>query len=375
MTEKKVYTAPQTMEKTVNKTQPYIALGLMSGTSLDGIDAAMVQTDGKDETLLLSFKTYFYGDHIKQAVHKVMRRETPDADTAHADDLITQTHIEVVKEFITHSQMKPNIIGFHGQSITHIPAKRFTWQLGDPARLARETGINVIGHMRQADIEAGGQGAPLLPLCHRAFASNIKKPIAILNLGGVGNITWLGANRDDILAFDTGPANALIDDLVKEKTGKNYDSGGRLAKSGTPNNEMISDWMKHPYFEKKPPKSLDRNEWKVTRAYDLPLADAVATLSEFTVQSILYSMQHLPETPHALYIAGGGRHNSYLMMRLNQALSCPVKPVETLGWNGDGLEAQGFAYLAVRSLLGLPLTLPATTGIPAPATGGILYKA
>lgn len=367
MTETKVYTPPHTA--------PYTALGLMSGTSLDGIDAAMIQTDGKDETLLLGFKTYFYGDNIKDAIRKVMRRETPDEDTAYADKLITQTHIEVVKEFIDYTKMKPDIIGFHGQSITHIPAKRFTWQLGDPARLAHETGVNVVGHMRQADIEAGGQGAPLLPLCHRAFASEIKKPIAILNLGGVGNVTWLGTGRDDILAFDTGPANALIDDLVKEKTGKNYDSGGRLAKSGTPNHAMISDWMKHPYFEKKPPKSLDRNEWEVKRAYDLPLADAVATLSEFTVQSIIYSMQQLPNAPHALYVAGGGRHNSYLMMRLNQALSYPVKPVETLGWNGDGLEAQGFAYLAVRSLLGLAITLPSTTGIPKPATGGVLFKA
>lgn len=352
----------------------YTALGLMSGTSLDGIDAAMVRTDGKDDTLLLAFKTYYYGDHIKDAVRKVLRRETPDSDTKIADDLITRTHIEAVKEFIDYAKMKPDIIGFHGQSITHIPAKRFTWQLGDPARLATETRYNVIGHMRQADIKAGGQGAPLLPLCHRAFASEIKKPIAILNLGGVGNVTWLGVDRADIMAFDTGPANALIDDLVKEKTGKNYDSDGRLAKSGTANKEMIADWMRHPYFEKRPPKSLDRNEWEVRRAYDLPLADAVATLAEFTVQSIVHSMKQLPGVPHALYIAGGGRHNSYIMMRLNQELPYAVKPVETLGWNGDGLEAQGFAYLAVRSLLGLPLTLPTTTGVEKPTTGGVLFK-
>jgi len=363
MTAKKVYTAP------------YTAVGLMSGTSLDGIDAAMVRTDGKDETLLLGFKTYFYGDHIKDAVRKVLRREKPDEDTKFAHDLITQTHIEAVKDFIDYAKMKPDVIGFHGQSITHIPAKRFTWQLGDPEHLAKETGFDVVGHMRQADIAAGGQGAPLLPLCHRAFASEITKPIAILNLGGVGNVTWLGTNRDDIMAFDTGPANALIDDLVKEKTGKNYDSEGKLAEAGTPDKQMIADWMTHPYFDKTPPKSLDRNEWEVRRAYDLPLADAVATLSEFTVQSVVRSMRKMPALPHALYIAGGGRHNSYLMIRLNQELVYPVKPVETLGWNGDGLEAQGFAYLAVRSLLGLPITLPATTGIDKPTTGGVLFKA
>lgn len=351
----------------------YTAIGLMSGTSLDGIDAAMVQTDGKTHTLLLGFKTYNYGENLKQAVHKVMRRQKPDADTDFAEQLITQAHCEAVQDFVEYTAMKPDIIGFHGQTITHEPAQRFTWQLGDSQILADATGIPVIGDMRQADIKAGGQGAPLLPLCHRAFAGDIQKPIAILNLGGVGNVTWLGTTHEDILAFDTGPANALIDDLVKERTGKSYDSDGRLARAGKVHQEMLKDWMAHDYFKKMPPKSLDRNEWEVRRAYDLPLADAVATLAEFTVQSIAQSMSQLPGAPKILYVAGGGRHNSYMMMRLNQELPYSVRSVETLGWNGDGLEAQGFAYLAVRSLLGLPITLPSTTGISVPATGGVLY--
>lgn len=200
------------------------------------------------------------------------------------------------------------------------------------------------------------------------------KPLAILNLGGVGNITWLGQERHDILAFDTGPANALIDDLVKEKTDQPYDSEGALASAGQVHQNMVDDWMEHAYFSKAVPKSLDRDEWQVRRAYDLPLEDAVATLAAFTVQAVAKSFQYLPQMPKTVYVAGGGRHNKYLMAELSKALSCAVEPVEKLGWNGDALEAQGFAYLAVRSLKGLALTLPTTTGAPEPMTGGKLYK-
>ncbi len=357
------------MTKTENKV--YTAIGMMSGTSLDGIDVALIHTDGKDYTSLLAFKTFLYEAEERDILKSVLGCRHANDETAAAERVLTDAHIRAIKDF----GHKADVIGFHGQTLVHDPAQRLTWQIGDSARLAHETGINVVGDMRQADIKAGGQGAPLLPLCHRAFAMDARKPIAILNLGGVGNVTWLGRARTDILAFDTGPANALIDDLVKQKTGKNYDSGGTLARAGTADKAMINDWMAHEYFQKPPPKSLDRDEWAVQRAYDLPLEDAVATLSEFTVQAVKRSMMLLPEKPRSLYVAGGGRHNSFLMLRMSQELSCKVKPVETLGWNGDGLEAQGFAYLAVRSLKGLALTLPSTTGIAEPSTGGVLYNA
>ena len=355
------------MTKTENKV--YTAIGMMSGTSLDGIDVALIHTDGKDYTSLLASTTFLYTEEERQTLKSVLGCRHANDETAKAEELLTDAHIRAIREF----GHKADVIGFHGQTLVHDPTQKLTWQIGDPARLANETGINVVADMRQADIKAGGQGAPLLPLCHRAFSVEDKKPIAILNLGGVGNVTWLGVERTDILAFDTGPANALIDDLVKAKTGKNYDSGGKLAIAGTADQAMIDDWMRHDYFQKLPPKSLDRDEWAVQRAYDLPLEDAVATLAEFTVQSVKQSMSHLPDKPRALYIAGGGRHNSFLMLRLNQVLPYPVRPVESLGWNGDGLEAQGFAYLAVRSLKGLALTLPSTTGIADPSTGGVLY--
>ena len=206
----------------------YTAMGLMSGTSLDGIDLALVRTDGKDITELLDFRMFPYEDSVREAVKAVFGCRHADESTAKAEDLLTAAHIQAIKDF----GHEADVIGYHGQTILHDPAQKFTWQIGDCVRVADETGIDVVGDMRQADVKAGGQGAPLLPLCHRAFAHNVEKPIAILNLGGVGNITWLGEERSDILAFDTGPASALIDDFVKKRTGQAYDEDGKLAASG-----------------------------------------------------------------------------------------------------------------------------------------------
>ncbi len=354
----------------MSENKVYTAIGMMSGTSLDGIDLALVETDGKDFTKLKAFKTITYSDEARQKLKNVLGSRHANKETIEAEKLVTDAHIQAIEDF----GHQADIIGFHGQTILHDPSQRFTWQIGDAQKLANEVKIDVIADMRIADIKAGGQGAPLLPLCHRAFASDAARPIAILNLGGVGNVTWLGEERHDICAFDTGPANALIDDLVKEKTGKRYDSEGALASAGTVHQSMVDDWLTHEYFNKPIPKSLDRDEWLIKRAYDLNVEDAVATLSAFTVQSVQKSFEHLPKQPKTIYVAGGGRHNNYIMNELNKAMPCPVEPVEALDWNGDAVEAKGFAYLAVRSVLGLSLTLPTTTGIPEAMTGGKLYK-
>ena len=349
----------------------YTVIGVMCGTSMDAIDLALVRTDGKDFTELMDFQSIDNDDHYKKAVRTVFTRTIEDDEVRFADKVVTDAHIKAIKEF----GHQADLIGCHGQSISHEPQNRFTWQLGDFQKIADETEIDVVADLRQADIKAGGQGAPLLPLCHRAFASDAPRPIAILNLGGVGNITYLGQERHDICAFDTGPANALIDDLVKIKTGKNYDAGGEIASEGIIHQEMVDDWLQHDYFKHQIPKSLDRDEWEVRRAYDLPLEDAVATLSAFTVQSVEKSFIHLPNTPKTVYVAGGGRHNKFIMEQLNEALPCAVSKVEELDWNGDAVEAKGFAYLAVRAHLGLSITLPTTTGAPEPMTGGKLYSA
>lgn len=348
----------------------YTAIGLMSGTSLDGVDVAHIKTDGQGMVESLGFKTYPYEETLKDFVRACFGKKERDAETDAADALITDAHIKAVKAF----GQKADLIGFHGQTITHDPDAHFTWQLGDGQRLAKETGMDVVFDFRSADVKAGGQGAPLIPLYHQAKAQKLPKPLAVLNLGGVGNVTWLGRGPDDILAFDTGPGGALIDDFVKKRTGKSFDADGVLARAGWQNETMLMKWLSHPYFRVRPPKSLDRNAFDVSAVETLTDADGAATLTHFTVRGIKEATGHFPEPARRWLVAGGGRHNRAIMEGLS-ILEVPARPVEAVGWNGDALEAEGFAYLAVRSVLGLPLSLPATTGVKQPLSGGTLFKA
>lgn len=357
-----------------NKT--YTAIGLMSGMSQDGVDVTILKTDGRKQIEFGRHVTIPYTDKERQIIAEAVGERDENEKTRLAETVITDAHIRAVKEF----GEKADIIGFHGHTLFHDPYnpdsnKRRTWQIGDSQRLASEVGINVVGDMRYADFYAGGQGAPLLPICHQAFAQTSERPIVILNMGGVSNITYLGETEKDILAGDVGPANALIDDYMKEKTGKLFDKNGELAASGSIHQDLLKKWLSVEFFDKSIPKSLDRNPWNVEEAYNLSLEDGAATITAFTVQAIAGSIQHLPQKLKAIYVGGGGRHNKHIMEELSKTLNLPVEPVEKLGWNGDALEAQGFAYLAARSLKGLALTLPTTTGVPKAMTGGKLYKA
>ena len=262
----------------------------------------------------------------------------------------------------------PDLIGMHGQTILHRPERRFTRQLGDGTLLAKLTGIPVVDRFRHADVAAGGEGAPFAPLYHRALSAPLEKPVAVLNLGGVGNVTLI--DEGQILAFDTGPASAMIDDWVLRHAGKAYDDGGRIASSGRVDEARLAWLMNNPFFAVKPPKSLDRNDFPATPVEGLNLADGAATLTAFTVQSVAAARAHLPRAPKRWLVTGGGRHNATMMRGLSEALGVPVEPVEAVGWLGDCLEAQCFAFLGVRSLLGLPLSEPSTTGVPRAMTGG-----
>jgi anhydro-N-acetylmuramic acid kinase len=261
-----------------------------------------------------------------------------------------------------------DLIGFHGQTILHRPQAGRTWQIGDAALLAAETGTKVAHDFRSADVAAGGQGAPLVPTYHAALAAGFPLPVAVLNIGGVANITWIGPDGA-LAAWDTGPGCALLDDFCARHLGVPMDAGGRLAASGTPDEAVLARLLAAPYFARPAPKSLDRQDFVHALALveQLPLADAAATLASFTARAVWATAM---ATPTRLLVTGGGRHNAAVMAALRAASPCPVAPVEDAGWDGDALEAQCFAYLAARVSRGLPLSFPGTTGVPRPWPGG-----
>lgn len=360
----------------------YTAIGLMSGTSLDGIDAALIRTDGESVVQPIRFTSLPYDPDLQIFLREeaLGRRDDPSGRIARAERDLTLAHTDVVRDLLADADLSPadvDIIGFHGQTLTHDPAARFTWQIGDGALMARDLGIPVVNDFRRADVAAGGEGAPLIPLYHRARAlvSGIDRPLAVLNIGGVANVTWIGADGASLLAFDTGPGVALMDDYMWRRTGKPFDECGRLAASGNLHADILGAWLAHPWFARKAPKSLDRNAWDIAAIRPLAEADAMATLSAFTAHAVRVAQRQFPAPVGAWLVTGGGRKNASLMDTLGGVLDAPVRPVEDVGWNGDALEAEGFAYLAVRSILGLPLSLPSTTGVPAPQTGGVFHPA
>ena len=352
----------------------------MSGTSLDGIDVAAIATDGRRHVVPGPALTIPYPEAFRDRLRSVLGGVGPSTDIAAVEAALTRLHAEAIAQFrAKYPDVGVDLIGFHGHTILHRPAERQTWQIGDGALLAHLTGVNVVADFRTADVAAGGEGAPLAPLYHAALAADLPKPLAILNLGGVGNVTWIGPGsnniENDILAFDTGPGNALIDDWVRSHTGQNADIDGALARAGRVSSEHVARFLANPYFDRPPPKSLDRDDFRDAAPQGLSLEDGAATLTEMTAAAVAAARRHFPSPPLEWLVCGGGRHNPSIMAALSRLLRVPAMPVEAVGWNGDALEAQAFAYLAVRSVLGLPLSLPSTTGAPHPVCGGRLFKA
>jgi len=346
----------------------------MSGTSLDGVDVAALATDGRRCAVAGPALTVPYPDAFRERLRAILGAAAPSAAIAAVEAELTRLHAEAVAGFrARHPEARFDLVGFHGHTILHRPAERRTWQIGDGALLARLVGVDVVADFRSADVAAGGEGAPLAPLYHAALAVDMAKPVAVLNLGGVGNVTWIGDGADDILAFDTGPGNALIDDWVRRHTGRAADIDGALAQAGTVSAAHVARFLAHPYFARMPPKSLDRDDFQDIIPEGLALADGAATLTEMSSAAVAAAARHFPAPPRKWLVCGGGRHNPALMAALARLLPAPVRPVEAAGWDGDALEAQAFAYLAVRSVLGLPLSLPATTGAPHAVRGGRVF--
>jgi anhydro-N-acetylmuramic acid kinase len=365
-----------------------LAIGLMSGTSQDGVDVALIDTDGEriaqfgatacrpytqsERTLLRSATA--------AAVNLTDRTARPGI-VAKAEALVTDAHAEAVQTFLTANDLKATdvaVIGFHGQTLLHRPERALTIQIGDGAALAAALKIPVMYDFRAADVAAGGQGAPLAPVFHRALVRQFDGagPVAVLNVGGVANVTFI--EGDELIACDTGPGNALLDDFLRLRTGRPLDTDGKMAKAGTVREDMIERLMAHPFFAAPPPKSLDRNDfrgWVGDTLDGIGNEDGAATLTALTAASVARVLPHLPRAPAIWIVAGGGARNPTLM-RMLQARLAParVELAHAAGWSADSLEAQAIAYMAVRSMRGLPITYPGTTGAPRPLIGGVLAK-
>lgn len=359
------------------KPKLYKALGLMSGTSIDGMDAALIETDGYDHVRPLGFMGLPYGDDFRQKLrgHLGNARGAADLAVAEFERELTDLHARLANALMRETGIRADLIGFHGQTLFHKPEDRLTVQIGDGQRLAAATGVPVVNDFRSADVRAGGHGAPLVPLYHRALLAAHEKPVLILNIGGVSNLTWVGGDGDDdILACDVGPGNALIDDWVLRHTGFPYDEDGVLASTGRIDQDAVARALAYPFFSEQPPKSLDRDAFQAFVPEHLNAADGTATLTMITARGVAAALPFLPQKPRIIYVAGGGRHNKTLMQWIANETKCLVHSVDELGWSGDGLEAEAFAWLAVRHVLGEPLSLPKTTGAPHPIKGGRLHK-
>jgi anhydro-N-acetylmuramic acid kinase len=350
-------------------------IGLMSGTSLDGVDAAWIETDGARIARFGPCLTLPYPPDLRADLRRLLDlapRLAPNHPfLAAVTARLTERHLDAVAAL----GAPADLIGFHGQTILHEPARGRTWQIGDAARLAEASGLPVVHDFRSQDVAAGGEGAPLAPIFHAALAAGHPLPLAVLNIGGVANITWIGENGA-LLACDTGPGNGPLDDWARHHTGSPCDTDGRLAGAGSVDEKILAGLLAHPYFRRPAPKSLDRLDFAASLAESginaLSAADGAATLVAFIAAAI--AATPLPAPPRRFLVTGGGRHNPAILAALRAGLGAPVEPVETVGWNGDALEAQCFAFLAARSWHGFPISFPTTTGAPRPITGGVIAR-
>ncbi len=351
------------------------ALGAMSGTSLDGVDAAIVVTDG---VRIIGFgETGYrpYSEAERAVLRAALGRRRGEAGVAAAAGVVEDAHLELMVRF-----PDAELAGIHGQTLHHDPAAGETHQAGDGVRMAGALGLPVVWDFRSNDVAMGGQGAPLAPFFHHACArwAGLDRPVAFLNLGGVGNLTWVDPRISApeapgaCLAFDTGPANAPLNDLMQSRRGVAQDEGGSLAAAGRVDKNVVAGLLRHPYYTRVPPKSLDRDAFSflASEVAELSDADAAATLTACAAAAVARGMAHCPSLPERLFVTGGGRHNPVMMGMIAAGIACPLAPVEALGLDGDMLEAQAFAYLAVRTLRGLPASAPGTTGVAAPVPGG-----
>lgn len=361
------------------------AIGLMSGTSMDGIDIALLRTDGegvveRGPSMGVAYDAAFR-ERLKQALveaRELAERTDRFGDLGAVERNLTIRHAVAVSDFIHRNGLEAaeiDVIGFHGQTVLHRPDQALTVQLGDGQLLADLTGIPVVYDMRANDMVHGGQGAPLIPAYHQALARGVDgfQATIFVNIGGISNLTFIGTTGD-VVAYDSGPGNTLIDQWVEKHTGRAFDEGGEIAGRGHVVAKLADRYLAHAFFSANRRRSLDRNDFLPPEASEISVEDGARTLAYVTAAAILKSASHLPETPRQYVVCGGGRHNATIMAHLRELAAqtgAEVVSAETLGFDGDAMEAEAWAYLAVRSERGLALTYPGTTGVSHPVTGGI----
>ncbi len=367
------------------------AIGLMSGTSMDGIDLAVVETDGLDVVLRGPSAFVPYEAAFRRRIEDALgdakaigRRDERPGDLADLEREITLRHARAVERFradFPETAGRADLVGFHGQTVLHRPEKALTVQLGDGALLARETGLPVVFDMRANDMVHGGQGAPLVPVYHAALARSLpapsaRFPVCLVNIGGISNVTFVPAQGDPF-AFDSGPGNALIDQWVSAEGGVPYDADGMIASEGGVVRAVVDAYLESPFFSRKAPKSLDRNDFTLDLALGLDLADGARTLAAVSAEAILAAAAHMPAQPGLWIVCGGGRKNPHIVADLRagaEKQGGEVLLAEDVDLDGDAMEAEAWAYLAVRSAMGLPLTFPTTTGCREAVTGGVVAR-
>jgi anhydro-N-acetylmuramic acid kinase len=358
----------------------------MSGTSLDGVDAALIETDGERVARFGPIGYRPYADGERDLLRRALAAATGLTDRAarpdvlgDAEALVTRAHARAVDDFLAAHGIDRRdlaVVGFHGQTVLHRPEHRLTVQIGDGEALARSIGVPVVFDLRAADVAAGGQGAPLVPVFHRALVETLDRPrpVAVLNVGGVANVTYVDGAAE-LVACDTGPGNALIDDFMAARTGMACDRDGVAAAKGRVDEAWVAAALAHSFFAAPPPKSLDRNAFAHLDVSRFSLADGAATLTALTAAAVAAAVPLLPRAPRAWIVAGGGARNPTLLRMLAERLApAKVETAQAVGWSSDAIEAQAFGFLAVRALKGLPLTFPGTTGAPQPMTGGVTAR-
>lgn len=350
---------------------------------MDGIDVAMIRTDGENTVQAMAFEAVDYDAAQRVLLSEAMslsaglqERASRPGKLPAIEKEITRWHADAVDWFCDKhgvGRQDEIVVGFHGQTVVHRPEIGLTVQLGDGQSLADTTGLKVVADMRANDMAHGGQGAPLACAYHAAMAAHVPgRPTAFVNIGGVGNITLVDENGG-LLAFDTGPGNALMDDWCLQHTGKPVDVDGALARTGEVNEAVLAELRRHEYFLEAPPKSLDRASFTLDAVKGLSPQDGAATLVMFTAHTIADAVNWCGKSPAYWVICGGGRKNRFLMECLASLIDAPVVPAEAIHTDGDAVEAEAWAYLAVRSVRGLPLTWPGTTGTSEPVSGGQVF--